>query len=634
VVSLPVDDRGEALKAGLGVSRDKDATTGASTNILSLSFNSSVPEDCPRVLDAVVKSYTDYLRGKYDRENDVAVRLLNRLLDVQKNQLEEAKKHREEAQRDSPGSSVLADQLAQRREGLRTKEVKREGFELRLAELKARLDTIQKLEGQGLNRPAILAVVEASGAKRPNVLEGRSAADALLNLKVLLEDKLQYLGKDHPDVKGLQHRIQVIEESARQVEAGAAGGPGGRRLDGLDLVVATLTTERDEDQRQLAALDGLINAERTVVQDLQQKFGRIDEAEKWVKHWFEMQNEIQAKLHQINLMRDAGGFEASLITPPNPGVKVAPSLPQSLAVAAVLGLLVLGLGLAYAAELTDKSFRTPEEIRRRLGLPVVGHVPPIAALPAPAGNAPLDTTICAYHRPKSLESESYRGVRTALYFSTQGQGHQVIQITSPTASDGKSTLAANLAVSIAQSGKRVVLVDADFRRPRIHTLFRVEDPQAGLAGLLVGDTDLSAALHECAAVPNLWLMTCGRRPANPAELLTSPRFQELLAELRGRFDFVLLDTPPVLAVSDPCVVAPRVDGVLLTLRVVKNGRPAAERAKEVLLSLGANLLGVVVNGYGGPDGHGVYGYYHTGYGYVYHEGYGNEEEVPALPAKG
>ena len=107
-------------------------------------------------------------------------------------------------------------------------------------------------------------------------------------------------------------------------------------------------------------------------------------------------------------------------------------------------------------------------------------------------------------------------------------------------------MAANLAVSIAQSGKQVLLIDADFRRPRQHELFRVENPQAGLAGVIAGDIELDAALHPCEEVHNLSLMPCGRRPANPAELLTSPRFQELLAQIRERFDFVLLDTPPVL----------------------------------------------------------------------------------------
>src|SRR5439155_19145612 len=119
--------------------------------------------------------------------------------------------------------------------------------------------------------------------------------------------------------------------------------------------------------------------------------------------------------------------------------------------------------------------------------------------------------------------------------------------------DGKSTLVANLAVSIAQSGKRTVLIDADFRRPSTHKFFPAVGREVGLASVIAGDAQLDDAIQPT-PVPNLWLMPCGPRPTNPAELLTSPRFQELLVEVRARYDIVLIDTPPVLMVSDPCAV--------------------------------------------------------------------------------
>ncbi len=166
---------------------------------------------------------------------------------------------------------------------------------------------------------------------------------------------------------------------------------------------------------------------------------------------------------------------------------------------------------------------------------------------------------------------------------------------------------------IAQSGKRVLLIDADCRRPRQHRLFNVTN----VRGLVTVITDQATANEVIQPTPvaNLSVLVCGPRPNNPAELLTSPRFGELMEELRPSYDFIIVDTPPMLAVSDPSVVASRVDGVLVTLRLSRNGRPAAERAKEMLASLGANILGVVVNGLGrkGKDG-----YYETdSYGYAY-----------------
>src|SRR5262249_51884399 len=176
------------------------------------------------------------------------------------------------------------------------------------------------------------------------------------------------------------------------------------------------------------------------------------------------------RLDEMNLVRDNGGYDAQVIARPTIGVKVAPLAWQILPSGAILGLLV-GLALAYLLDVLDKSFRTPDEIRRRLGLPVVGHVSFLTKRPGGDERMQrLDPLLVACHHPTSTDAESYRAVRTALYFNVGAERHKVIQITSPNLGDGKSTLAANLAVSIAQSGRRVVLVDGDLRRGRIHRI--------------------------------------------------------------------------------------------------------------------------------------------------------------------
>src|SRR5262249_28292873 len=187
-----------------------------------------------------------------------------------------------------------------------------------------------------------------------------------------------------------------------------------------------------------------------------------------------------------------------------------------------------------------------------------------------------------------------------------GRGHQVVQVTSPNPGDGKSTLAANLAVSVAQSGKRTVLIDCDFRKPRVHKIFHIEKPEVGLASIITGEATTSAAIRPT-RVDNLSILPAAPGPANPAEPPTSPEFQAIVDKLRAEYEFVIIDTPPVLAVSDPLVVAPRVDGVLLVFRMTKKARPTAERAREQLGAVGANVLGVVVNGTGQRRG-AYYGY--------------------------
>jgi len=204
----------------------------------------------------------------------------------------------------------------------------------------------------------------------------------------------------------------------------------------------------------------------------------------------------------------------------------------------------------------------------------------------------------------------------------------VIQITSPHPGDGKSTLSSNLAVTIAQSGKKVIIVDADFRRPRVHKIFGIPN-EVGMSTAIAGDIDIADAIQQT-PVANLDCLTCGAKPDNPSELLTSARFEELLALLREKYDFVLVDTPPVLAVTDPSAVAARVDGVLLTIRVNNKSRLDAARATEMLAQLEANILGVVVNGVDGKSRN--YGYggagYRAGhiYGYGYGYGYGMSDE--------
>ncbi len=338
-------------------------------------------------------------------------------------------------------------------------------------------------------------------------------------------------------------------------------------------------------------------------------------------------------LSEINLVRNFGGYEPHVIARPGEGARVAASLYRTLMFALGFGLAV-GLGLAYLADVSDRSFRTPEEIRRSLGLPILGHIPhmPRAEKSRKETGAPktedgFSPALYVHHQPTSMESEAYRSLRTALFFGVHGETHKILQVTSPNMGDGKTTLAANLAITIAQSGKRVVIIDGDFRRPRLHRLFGVASSVPGITSVLGGELTLAQAIRPT-SIAGLDLLPCGIRPSNPAELLTSREFEQVLEELRADYDFILVDTPPLLAVTDPCVVAGRVDGVLLTIRVSKNGRPAAERAKELLSNIGVHILGVVVNGIGKDSGGTGYGYRYYAYDHYGYEYRSTEEETP------
>ena len=327
---------------------------------------------------------------------------------------------------------------------------------------------------------------------------------------------------------------------------------------------------------------------------------------------------------QTNLHK---GFIFETTRPAYRGQEVWPLLAVILPVAGLLGSM-LGFGLGCLVELADKTFHNPDEITRWLQVPLIGHIPVITqGKRYLVENSLIEPTVCTYHRPKSQVSEAFRAVRTALYFNTQGKQNSVIQVTSPTPGDGKSTLASNLAVSIAQSGKRVLLVDADMRRPRQHAVFGITS-RVGFATVLSGQSEWRNCMFECEEIEGLTVMPCGAKPQNPAELSSSPQVKILIEEMREEFDFVIIDTPPMLAVTDPSPIAARVDGVILCIRIKKNVRVSAERATQMIQNLGANTIGLVVNGVGAQSGYGsqyTYGAYRAGYsynGYGYGYGYG------------
>jgi hypothetical protein len=202
---------------------------------------------------------------------------------------------------------------------------------------------------------------------------------------------------------------------------------------------------------------------------------------------------------------------------------------------ALFGGATLAVGLAFFFEYMDNRIKSPDEIKQ-LGLPFLGMVPALF------GTA-IENPLISQRTPSNF-SESFRNVRTNLLFSSAEEGGRSVVVTSTGPSEGKTVVAANLAVALAQAGQRVLLVDADMRKPRVHTVFgRVQGP--GLSNVLVGNAKASEAVHTT-TVPGLWLMPAGQLPPNPAELLGSKRFKDLLASLVQHFDWVMIDSPPVV----------------------------------------------------------------------------------------
>ncbi|MEH7331268.1 CpsD/CapB family tyrosine-protein kinase [Neobacillus drentensis] len=202
--------------------------------------------------------------------------------------------------------------------------------------------------------------------------------------------------------------------------------------------------------------------------------------------------------------------------------------------------------------------------------------------------------LIAHLNPKSPITEQYRLIRNNLHFSSVDKDIHSIVVTSPEPSDGKSTTSANLAIVLSQKGKKVLLVDVDLRKPTVHYAFNVSNID-GLTSVLTRDISLDQAIIKT-SVPNLDILTCGPIPPNPSELLDSKAMELVMEEVKGSYDYVVFDTPPLLVVTDAQILANKCDGVVMVVASGKTKRDRAIRAKELIEKANAHLLGVVVNG--------------------------------------
>ena len=344
-------------------------------------------------------------------------------------------------------------------------------------------------------------------------------------------------------------------------------------------------------------------------------------------------DEVIRRLQELNLTRSYAGFSTDLLATPEAAKNAAwPSLP----IVGALGLcfgLGLGLVIALTAELFDSTFSNVQDLENAVGAPAIAHVPRFDAREMRDRVDPdslVEPSLIAFHAPRAAESEVYRVARTSLMVSNRKGSVQTMMMTSPQPGDGKSTTISNLAISFARAGKRVLLIDADMRRPVIAGLFGITD-QPGLSDVLMGEKPLEEAAVE-SVVPGLSILPNGQATSVPAELLESQRLTLMLKEARRSYDLVLIDAPPLLAVADPAIIAPSVDSVVLTVRVNKNGRRPVENAVRILEDIEVTPVAVIVNGVDSEAkksyGYGSYSRDHYGYVGHYHNQYAAKDVKP------
>ncbi len=601
------------------------------TNILSITYRSKNAEAAAAVVDSVLTAYLSFMDELHLNTAGEVAELLNcELRDL----TDEFEKKSEEKQRIRLKAQELA--LKDGEKGVNVVEAR--AIKLNNAYIEAQEETIrahsqlntlyQAIRGGKDLQQHALAMLDSVGNEIVKSALGISTQDAyivshltqqLLKEKAALEAASNIYGPQHRKRREIVDRIRVTEQylnNRRAVQMEAL-----RRVNDEQLAPTLLSIAQQEfeqasahEQTLLASYEG----ERSHAFQLGASAMRLETVEQELDHLLGLKQAIVERLKEADLNQGSGMLKTRIIKHPAvPKGPASPKLIKTFALALFLGI-AFGLAAVYILDLLDDRFRSPEEMQAQLGVPVLAMVRKLEPLNQ-VGPGGIHVNV----EPTGVEAESFRTLRTALAFAEGGASRLVVTSTEP--GDGKTTISVNLGTTIAQSGKRTLLIDADMRRPGLTPLVNLRG-QRGLSTILRDSTPVADSMRQnlvSGFLQNLDVIPAGPRPVNPMELLASDRFADLLAWAETVYDQIIVDSPPVLAVSDSAVIGRLVDGVVLTVRPEKNRRRLVVRAVESFPPLGVNVLGLVINNVDAEKNQDYYGY---GYGYSYdygHEG-GNE----------
>ncbi|MFZ5453722.1 MAG: GumC family protein [Thermodesulfobacteriota bacterium] len=449
--------------------------------------------------------------------------------------------------------------------------------------------TAQKL--QQLNRDLVAAQTRRMEAETrfKEVSQGHPISDVLSNplIQTLKGQEAQIIaqtselgkkyGEKHPRMIRLNNELAAV-----RAKIGAEMGQ----------VVQTVKNEYHMARAQEANLKAAMDGIKGETQDLGDRTIQYQVLLRDVETNRALYENMLKSLKETTATENLPSTNIRIVYPATvPTVPDSPRKFRNLLLAAVLGI-VFGAAVALGLESLDTTLKTPDEVEEWLEIPnlaMISHIE-VPAQTANADGGPPELVVHSGTQP--LVSEAYRGLRTSILFSSPGQAPKTLLVTSTLPLEGKTLTAANLATAMAKAEPQVLLVDADLRRPTLHQLFQVER-EPGLSNFLVGDTEELPLMET--PVPGLFLVTCGHIPPNPSELLHSERMGEFLSRAQERFSRVVIDSPPLMSVTDAAILATLVEGALLVVKADTVPRKAAMEAKNDLLEVQAPLLGAILN---------------------------------------
>jgi capsular exopolysaccharide synthesis family protein len=562
------------------------------TRLVEIVYSSPAPEYAANAANMVAREYVQ-------QNLDSKLQNTNSTLDWLKGELDKQRKKVEDAERGMANYQEGQNAMSlDDRQNIVIDRLK----SLNDAVTKAKTNRLQK---EALHRQLGNVTADTAGVDTfPGLAQNTTIQEIRQQLAQLNAEKarlLQTRTSNHPDVAKVDASIESANIRLKS-ETGKILASIGNEYRAALAEEQSLTVSLEEQKRQ--AID--LNRKNVNFSILQ----REAEGERHVY------NALLQQEKEMRVVSNSRANNVQLMDPAEvPGGPYTPNHGRDWLMALVLGL-ALGVAFAYTVEYLDDTVKIPDDVTRRLRLPLLGLVPAVAGSNVPVLLNPV---------PHDF-GEAFRSLRTSLVFTNGTDGRRMIAVTSTQPLEGKTTTACNLAVALALGGSRVMLIDADMRRPGLHRTMGLQN-EVGLSHVLTGQARVREAVQRTSE-PNLYVMTAGRTPPNPSELLSSARMQNLVANLQaGPFDWVIIDTPPVLAVTDAVIVAPYVSGLVFVIGAEMTRRAHAERAIETIQSGRPNIIGAVLNR---VDLNRNKYYYSRYYGYHYKSYYGSE--APATDA--
>ena len=636
----PVDyviDHMKVSRGGTGQAR--------TAHVLNVSYRSAVPGDAKTVLDVIVKRYQDFLASKFQDVNQEAATLIQKAQSELANELEEAERSYEQFRQQSS-------QLTWKRPNEEASNVYRVRYDAILQEItslqmtraedSARLDAlVESMEGRdvtqmsdlerlalidekNLTRVGLLLMAQKSETESPlfqaeQPIRLAHASTEIANMtEMQLKEKalLTEFNVSHPDVINIRKQIEALGEYLANQKSGLKSGLQKDSYDSVALFNAyrrlleydVRSLARKEERLQKMAEETIQLASNLVTDEIQGESLRRE-----VQRKQDLFDAAVDRLRDINLAKDYGGFINEVLATPEDGLQVFPKKSISAAIGLLLAM-TLGAAGVVLAEYRDRRFRSVDDVITKLDLPVLGKIPLVpTAVKGGLLNRRRDQQVARAPRladPESAAADAFRMLRASMLFTDGEDFRQVLSVTSPNPADGKSTMTGNLAISLGQLGRKVLIIDCDLRRPSQTELFEIANDQ-GLTTVLQNDLDPDDFIKPT-GYQNVMLLPRGGAVSNPAEFLATGEFARLVDALREKYDHILLDCPPILPVVDALSTASIGDGTIVVLRLERTTQLQAQAACNSLRRAGVTLDGVVVNcvkpGLFGEDSYYGYGY--------------------------